>query len=256
MVRRRRIVLAALVTLGVVVPGARAQAADDPAVSLQQAAGNSSAAIQSAVAAFRAELGTVNTAPGSQGAGRREINWDGTPDQFSSPNALPPDFFNVTVPRGVVFSTTGDEFRVSGTPGVAPVEFDELDPTSSSRFTTFSAPRLFTAVGSRILEVDFFVPGSTTPATTNAFGAVFTDVDRAVGTKIEYFGEDGTSLGTFPVPASPGSETLSFLGVRFLDERIAKVRIVPGTRRVGVAETRRRDIVAMDDFIFGEPLPG
>jgi hypothetical protein len=255
MTRRGRILVAVLVTLAVSSPAASAQTSDEPAVSLQQAAGTSSAAIQSAVDAFRAELGAPNTVPGSQGAGRREINWDGVPDQFSSPNALPPDFFNATVPRGVVFSTSGEHFRVSGTPGVAPIEFDELDPTSSGRFTTFSAPKLFTAVGYRILEVDFFVPGSSTPATTNAFGAVFTDVDRTVGSKIEFFREDGSSLGAFPVPASPGSETLSFLGVRFLEDRIAKVRIVPGTRRVGVAESPRRDIVVMDDFILGEPLP-
>jgi hypothetical protein len=245
MTRRGRILVAVLVTLAVSSPAASAQTSDEPAVSLQQAAGTSSAAIQSAVDAFRAELGAPNTVPGSQGAGRREINWDG----------LPPDFFNATVPRGVVFSTSGEHFRVSGTPGVAPIEFDELDPTSSGRFTTFSAPKLFTAVGYRILEVDFFVPGSSTPATTNAFGAVFTDVDRTVGSKIEFFREDGSSLGAFPVPASPGSETLSFLGVRFLEDRIAKVRIVPGTRRVGVAESPRRDIVVMDDFILGEPLP-
>lgn len=60
-------------------------------------------------------------------------------------------------------------------------------------------------------------------------------------------------LGTFAVPVSPGSQTLSFLGVRFLNARVARVRITSGNTRPGLDETRARDVVVMDDFIFGEP---
>src|SRR5512140_2967 len=146
-------------------------------------------AIQSPVGAYRIDLGTLNpNNPGSVGSGRREINWDGVPDAQSSPNAFPPDFFNAAVAgraRGAVFDTPGSGFQVSGKAPVAPIEFDNINPTYSSLFTTFSAPRLFTAVGSTITNVRFFVPGSSTPATTSGFGSVFTDVDRAGQTRIK-----------------------------------------------------------------------
>jgi hypothetical protein len=53
---------------------------------------------------------------------------------------------------------------------------------------------------------------------------------------------------------SPGNETLSFLGVRFRHARVATVRITSGTAIPGQNETDRRDVVAMDDFIYGEPI--
>jgi hypothetical protein len=62
-------------------------------------------------------------------------------------------------------------------------------------------------------------------------------------------------LATFDVPASPGNKTLSFLGVRFLDEAVARVRIRSGTSALGGDEKGGRDLVVMDDFIFGEPTP-
>ena len=108
---------------------------------------------------------------------------------------------------------------MSANAGVAPIEFDNINPTYSSLFTIFSPQRLFTAIDSKFVDVRFFVPGSSTPATTSGFGSVFTDVDRSGKTQIKYFDERDRPLATFDVPASPGSETLSFLGVRFLDER-------------------------------------
>src|SRR5919201_4156774 len=64
--------------------------------------GADAAAIQGTVDAFRAELGSNNGVGngGTFAAGRREINWDGVPDQFADPNDLPLDFFNVNSPRG------------------------------------------------------------------------------------------------------------------------------------------------------------
>jgi hypothetical protein len=215
-----------------------------PAVNVQQAAGTSAQAIQSAVDAYRQDLGDS----------RQEINWDGVPDNRAAPNLLPADFFNTVAPRGVVFSTHGTGFQVSANAGVAPIEFDNINPTYSRLFTTFSRQRLFTPLGSNIMEVDFFVPDSSTPATTNGFGAVFTDVDRP-GTRIEYLDEHGRRLARFDVPASPGRETLSFLGVRFLDRRVARVRITSGNTALGPNESANRDLVVMDDFIFGTPTP-
>lgn len=161
--RFRFLIVMAFAVLTAVASAAQARGA--PPVNVQQAAGTSVAAIQSAIDAYRADLGALNpNVPGSFGSGRREINWDGVPDAFAAPNLLPADFFNVNSPRGVVFATAGLGFQVSGNAGVAPIEFDNINPTYSSLFTIFSPQRLFTALGSKRLTVRFFEPGSTTPA--------------------------------------------------------------------------------------------
>src|SRR5437867_10363204 len=150
--------------------------------------GANAASLQTTVDAYRTALGTLNAnVAGSFPSGRREINWDGVPDALAAPNNLPANFFNVNSPRGVVFSTPGTGFQVSANAGVAPVRFDNINPTYSSIFQTFSPQRLFTALGSNVLDVNFFVPGSTTPATVSGFGAVFTDVDLPNVTSIQYF---------------------------------------------------------------------
>jgi hypothetical protein len=228
-----------------------------PAVNVQQAAGTSAAAIQAAVDAYRADLGALNPNPNpavSFPSGRREINWDAVPDALSSPNAIPADFFNVNSPRGVVFDTPGSGFQVSGK-APAPIEFDNINPTYSSLFATFSPPRLFTALDSTVTNVRFFVPGSSTPATTSGFGSVFTSVGRPGQTRVTYYDEHNRRMGRFDVPASPGNGSLSFLGVRFLDDEVARVKIRSGNTALGPNEKRGRDVVAMDDFIYGEPTP-
>ena len=118
--------------------------------------------------AFRSAIGggTVAGANGSFGGLRREINWDGVPDGSSAPNNLPGNFFNVNSPRGVVFSTPGTGFQVSANASTGiPVEFGNLNASYPSVFAAFSAQRLFTALGSTVTDVSFFVPGTTTPAT-------------------------------------------------------------------------------------------
>jgi hypothetical protein len=250
--------LVGLATLAMLLAAAEASANKHHPVNVQRAAGPNAAAIQSAVDAYRTDLGTLNpNNPGSVGSGRREINWDGVPAAQSSPNAFPPDFFNANVAgraRGVVFDTHGSGFQVSAA-SPAPIEFDNINPTYSSLFTFFSSPKLFTAIHSKFVDVRFFVPGSSTPATTSGFGSVFTDVDRSRRTQIKYFDERNRPLGKFNVPASPGSETLSFLGVRFLDDQVGRVRIRSGNRALGPNENPGRDLVVMDDFIYGEPTP-
>src|SRR5690349_1486597 len=106
------------------------------AVVVQSAAGPNAAAVTPARDAFRTDLGggTTAGANGSFGGLRREINWDGVPDAKSAPNNLPADFFNTTSPRGAVFSTPGTGFQVSANPGVAPINFDNIDPSYSKSF--------------------------------------------------------------------------------------------------------------------------
>ena len=109
------------------------------------------------------------------------------------------------------------------------------------------------------------MPGTSTPATVNGFGAVFTDVDRDNITKIEYFDVNGALLfSRFVLPGTTPSESLSFLGVGFdAGERVFLVRITSGnvvlsaTEELSSVQSKRhdRDIVVMDDFIYGEPQP-
>src|SRR5437867_2499354 len=128
--------------------------------------GSDPASIQATVDTFRAALGggTVAGANGSFGGIRREINWDGVPDAFSAPNNLPANFFNVNSPRGVVFSTPGTGFQVSANAGIAPIQFDNIDATYSRTFEPFSPQRLFTSLHSNLLDINFFLPGTHTPA--------------------------------------------------------------------------------------------
>ena len=215
--------------------------------------GVSSAAIQATVDSYRAALGTLNpNVAGSAGSGRREINWDGVPDAFSAPSNLPANFFNVNSPRGVVFSTAGSGFEVSGNAGVAPIEFDNINATYSSIFQTFSAQRLFTPISSNVMDVNFFVPGSGTASYTSAFGAVFTDVDLANATSLQFFDTNNVSLGTFFVPTF--NTGLSFLGIQFnAGERVGRVRITTGNAALGGLDSSTNDVVVMDDFIYAEP---
>lgn len=244
----------------VAAAAAAAWAAPLHAQLVRSASGTTAASIQPTVDLFRLDLGALNpNVPGSFGSGRREINWDGVPDQFAAPNLLPPDFFNVNSPRGVVFSTPGSGVEVSARPGnptSTPVDFGNIDPTYPNLFEPFSSPRLFTAIASNLVAVNFFVPGSTGLATTRGFGVVFSDVDLASATSLIFFDALDNFLGSFSAPAAVGDQTFSFLGVSFATAVISRVLIVSGNTALaaGVHEVPGLDLVAMDDFIYGEPL--
>ena len=218
------------------------------------ASGANPAGIQSTVDAFRISLGTLNpNVAASFGSGRREINWDGVPDALAAPNNLPANFFNVNSPRGVVFATPGTGFEVSANTGIAPIQFGNIDPSYPQFFEPFSAQRLFTALGGTITDVNFFVPGSAVASSTIGFGAVFSDVDLANITSLQFFDSANNSLGTFFAPSAVGNETFSFLGVRFnAGERVSRVRITSGTQILALGNTAN-DLVVMDDFIYAEP---
>jgi hypothetical protein len=211
------------------------------------------------VDAFRADLGALNLpGSGSVGSGRREINWDGVPDGFAAPNLLPPNFFNANSPRGVELSTPGTGFAVSAdsaNPTSTPTQFADINAAFPGIFEPFSAQRLFTALGSNVTDVHFFISGSSTPAVTRGFGVVFSDVDVDGGTSLSFYDTAGALLGTWAAPALLGDESFSFLGVTFTDPVIARVRIVSGSAPLDTALTEGVDVVTMDDFIYGEPVP-
>ena len=134
---------------------------------VRQGSGANTAALQAIVDLFRSDLGgTNNGVGGSFGTGRREVNWDGVPDNLSEPNNFPLDFFNVNSPRGVIFNAIEDEtgaalnqFAVSSTSASGvPVRFGNINANYSTIFTTFSAQRLFTVRNTHMLEVTFLIP--------------------------------------------------------------------------------------------------
>jgi hypothetical protein len=236
------------------------------------------ASIQSTVNEFRAALGGTNNgnAAGPLASGRREINWDGgsTTNQNTSPAGNPFAGFQVT--RGALFTTPHGTGFVQAPAVADPALFPPggmagvfNNPTYGTTFGAFSPVRLFSAIGSNVTDVDFFVPGANaanSPATTTGFGAIFTDVDqpdgsgpgkkhgnREASTRIEYFGVDGKLLFSSFVPASPGNASQSFLGIVFSDARIAHVRITSGDTAPGPDDDDHNDIVMMDDFVYGEP---
>jgi hypothetical protein len=249
--------IGALAATAVFVPAASAA----PVVT--QATGPDAAAIQGAVDQFRNDLGNNNAAGPPAASGRRQINWDGVPDARSAPSFMPENQFRNL---GALFSTPGLGFEVSGdddndggNPDADPdlVNFSDLNATYTAAFAPFSPERLFAPIGSNVTNTTFVVPNTNTAADTNGFGAVFSDVDEAGPTKLELLAADGHSLGTWTVPATAGSGTFSFLGVRLdAGERAALARITTGAAPLGnpdVTQSGPADVAVMDDFIYGEP---
>jgi hypothetical protein len=231
------------------------------AASVFEASGATPADIQTAVTAFRNFLGGPNNIAGPPSTtGHREINWDAVPDAFSAPHLLPANFFNKNSPRGIVFFTPGTGFEVSANlvnPTNTPVRFGNINPVYPALFSTFSPQKLFTALNSTITENLFFVPSgvagvnSTQPATVKGFGVVFTDVNVGNSTKIEYFDVGGNLLFSRHVLPQPTARAgFSFLGVGFDEASVFLVRITSGNR---ILKVPNLDVVAMDDFLYGEP---
>ena len=217
-----------------------ASAAGANAEVVRLGAGASAADIQGVVDAFRADLGL-----------RREISWDGVPDTFAAPNFLPSDFFSS---RGAVFTTPGTGVQVSAdssNPTATPVRFGHVNPTYAGIFQTFSAERLFSPIGSAIVDLRFVLPGTTIAAAVSGFGAVYADADLADATSFEYFDSAGGSLGLFAIPTF--NNGLSFLGISFGAPVVARVRINYGNSALGPNDGAGIDVAVMDDFIYGEP---
>ena len=216
--------------------------------------GATPAAITPTRDAFRTAVGggTTAGANGDFGGVRREINWDGVPAGSSDPNPMPADFFNTTSPRGAVFSTPGTGFLVSANAGgTTPILFG-----FPNDFQAFSPQKLFTAVNSDITDVNFFLPGTTTAATTTAFGVIFVDVEVAGSTRVDFFDANNNLIFTHNALVA-GNQGFSFVGAMAnAGEQIARVRITSGANTIvanGVLGDPNSDVVVMDDFLFATP---
>ena len=223
-----------------------------------QAAGPTAASIQSMVDAFRAAIGGVNNGnvAGPIPTGRREINWDGGGSTATS--IVPTPFDGFLVNRGARFTTRGDGFVQAPVEGLT-TTFNNV--SYATEFKAFSPVRLFSPLDSNVTNTQFFVPGGgNLAATTKAFGAVFSDVDQqtekeghGAATVMSFYGVYGNLLYRAEVPASEGEASFSFVGVLFDEARVAFVRIRTGNALPGADDNRKRDVVMMDDFIYGEP---
>jgi hypothetical protein len=217
------------------------------------------------VAAFQAALGSPNNAnaPGPLSSGRREINWDGggPPVDANAPGGTPFNVFLNT--RGGQFTTpTPGTGFLQGPPSGGPQDgFNGFfsNPTLADSFGVFSPNRIFSPTGSNITDGLFFIPGTngSVPATVSGFGAVFTDVDLAGSTSLQFFGTSNNLI--FEQSVTPGTVpngSLSFLGaIGDAGEQIARVRITTGNATISSTSVDGGsvDLVAMDDFIYAEP---
>jgi hypothetical protein len=209
------------------------------------------------VAEYRTLLGEPKNAGtvGPQAAGRREIGWDAVPANFNNGNNLfPGDFFNTVAKLGTIFTTPGTGFRNDST------RFTGVNPGYGDQFNFFSANKIFAAVGSNVIDVTFRVAGTTAPALVSGFGAVFSDVDTPAASHLDYYASDGRLLGHYDAPVRSDAAGLSFLGVKYDSIAVARVRITLGQGAMGagiddVSAGGSLDLVALDDFLYGEPQP-
>ena len=208
--------------------------------------------IQAALDEYRELLGANNGGTAvTHPSGRREISWDGVPDSLSAPYFLPHDFFKA---RGADFTTPGTGVQVSAdqsNPSGALPSFGNINPTYQQIFSPFSAERVFSPIGSNIVDLTFYVPGTSTPAVVNGFGAIYLDVDKQENTAFEYFDKNDKSLGVFATPYL--NEGHVFLGVLFETPIVHRVRIEYGNSALGPNDGGSVDVAVMDDFIYGEP---
>jgi hypothetical protein len=215
--------------------------------------------IDSALKEFRDLLGPIHSQPSETG-GRREINWDGVPAMFTNNNLFPGDFFGAFDPilpagrkRGLINTTPGTGFSISNN------DFFFVNPKYDDQFNDFSPEKTFVAAGSNITDNLFKVPGTNIDAFVQGFGVIFSDVNNASSTYMEYYSGDRL-LGSFKVPNvgnnNPGG--FSFIGVYFPNEKVTRVRIFSGSAALSatqddLSDGGGEDLVVMDDFIYSDP---
>lgn len=204
---------------------------------------------------FRNVLGAqLNTTPGAT-EGRREINWDGVPDELLN-KKLPENFFNPTGSEATVANQRGLKYSATGNFQVSKTNFAEINAGASNEFSSFSGTKSFANISSSLWDVEFQVPSKTEAAFVKGFGIVFSDVDLPNSTSLEFFNEN-KSLGKFFVPAKNGSN-FSFLGVYFKNEKVTRIKVDhDGELDKGqndISNNGPVDLVTMDNFLYNEPL--
>ena len=236
----------------------------------------SGAGATTALDAFRSAIGGVkNTAAAAQVGGRREINWDGV--KLDGTDVSPS---TAVVDNGKTVIIGVDRFKAQGTLFADPYAvsgdgFGSVNSGSAGQFSPFSPKNVFAMQDAnagqfddRFIGESFVLAGSATTAGTRGFGAIFSDVEIAGSSSIEYFGSDKSgndvSLGVFFVPIGADG-TSQFLGVLFDNPIITRVDLTVGSKALfsfdgtsiqsfgSEALARGIDLAVNDDFIFAEP---
>jgi hypothetical protein len=230
-----------------------------------------------AEANFEAAIGgSKNTAAVPQNGGFRVINWDGVKvdgtDKVAGPNSttvitpghtvgIPLDRFQGSgVIFGAVYAVSNDGFQ-DVNPNVGPGAGDP-----KGLFPAFSAPNTFAMFNDNGIDFTFVDPSSPTTgpvsAASRGFGAIFLNVQQP-GTTIQYF-HGNTLIDTLNVPTStPGAAV--FAGELFDSPEVTNVLLTLGkgvifkfdgtTVTPGGGNSGTNNLVAVDDWVFPEPVP-
>ena len=94
----------------------------------------------------------------------------------------------------------------------------------------------------------------------NASFLIHVLLDRSGSTRILLLDANDVIIADIPVPGRPGAKEFTFIGAVFESPLIAKVQIFSGdaaldATRQDLSAGGTRDLVVMDDFIYGEPQP-
>ena len=209
-----------------------------------------SGAVDAHIPEFAAAIGDIDNKgePGRHASGRRQINWDGVPVQFTNTVDFPADFFKG---RGLVYGG-GTGLRVSDN------NFADINPSYATELIPFSAPKLFAPIGTNKVEVLFRIPASDTVAAVRSFGAVVADVDKANTSRLQAYDQAGTLIADVPVPVRADPDEYSLVGVTFEKPIITRVVLTLGDAAIGagvddLSEGGAADVVVLDDFLYSEP---
>jgi hypothetical protein len=233
--------------------------------------GTNNAAVQAAVNAFETAIGGVkNTAAAPQNGGFRVITWDGVKTDGTD-NAAGPNSTTVITP-GHTVGISLNRFQGSGVffgaeYAVSNDGFTDVNPDVNGLFPAFSPPSTFAMFNDNGIDFTFVNASSPSTAPVSAasrgFGAVFLNVQQP-GTTIQFF-HGNTLIDTLDVPTSPTAGDAVFAGELFNDPIVTNVLLTLGdgvifkfdgtTITSGGPNSADNNLVAVDDWIFPEPVP-
>jgi hypothetical protein len=194
-------------------------------------------------AAFEAALDAAS--PGT----RSNVNWDGIPfNGETRTKTLNPNFF---AGRGILLDTA----PASSVLLVSNVNFRDLNAHYQANFPTFSPTINFKNADDGPQKNIFVLADRLTPALTSAFGAIFTDVEKAGTSGLVFRDQFDKEIGRFYVPAGANGQN-QFLGVIFSRPVVARVDVLMGEQGddfgdvEDVSNGGTADVVVTDDFVL------
>ena len=221
--------------------------------------GANAAAIQATVDAFRGSLGPLNpNVAGSFGSGRREINWDGVPDTVRGAEQPAGEFLQRELAARRRLLDAGHGFQVSANAGhAAAVEFGNINPTYPSLFAPFSAAAPVHGARQQHPRRQFL-----------RAGRLDAGADARLRRRLHRRRPRGHDVAAVLRRRQRRLGDLLCAGLGRRREAVVPRRAVSDGRVVRPAcgspaatSIRRRhgrdaatDLVAMDDFIYGEPV--